>query len=55
VSQIDTIGHQGTNYSIPVPTDGKAMEIKKMLNDIRTGLVKDSHGWMMDIQIAEPA
>ena len=55
VSQIDTIGHQGTNYSIPVPTDGKAMEIKKMLNDIRTGLVEDTHGWMMDVQIAEPA
>jgi branched-chain amino acid aminotransferase len=55
VSQIDTIGHQGTNYSIPVPTDGKAMEIKKMLNDIRTGLVEDTHGWMMDVQIVEPA
>ena len=26
-----------------------------MLNDIRTGLVEDTHGWMMDVQIAEPA
>lgn len=55
VSQIDTIGHQGTNYSIPAPKDGRAMEIKKMLNDIRLGLVEDTHNWMMDIEIAQPA
>ena len=55
VSQIDTIGHQGVDFSIPVPADGKAMEIKKMLNEIRMGLVEDTHGWMMDIQVTQPA
>ncbi|MEY2962982.1 MAG: hypothetical protein RL754_243 [Bacteroidota bacterium] len=50
VSQIDTIGHQGTNYEIPAPKDGKAMEIKKLLNDIRLGRSEDTHGWMIDIK-----
>ena len=50
VSQIDTIGHQGTNYEIPAPKDGKAMEIKALLNDIRLGRTADTHQWMIDIK-----
>lgn len=49
VSQIDTIGHQGTNYSIPTPADGKAMEIKRLLNDIRLGRTPDTNQWMVDV------
>ena len=49
VSQIDTIGHEGTNYSIPTPIDGKAMEIKRLLNDIRLGRSPDSNQWMVDV------
>jgi len=55
VSQIDTIGHLGTNYSIPTPTDGKAMEIKRLLNDIRLGRTLDTHRWMMDAVIPATA
>ena len=55
VSQIDTIGHLGTNYSIPTPTDGKAMEIKRLLNDIRLGRTPDTHQWMMDAVIPATA
>lgn len=53
VSQIDTIGFDGENFSVPVPTDGKAMEIKRLLNDIRMGRSEDQYGWMMDVQTAE--
>lgn len=53
VSQIDTIGYQGTNYSIPTPQDGKAMEIKSMLNEIRMGRVEDIHNWMLDVPSGE--
>jgi branched-chain amino acid aminotransferase len=55
VSQIDTIGHQGTNYAVPAPKDGMAMEIKKMLNDIRMGRVADTHDWMVDLEVGTPA
>lgn len=55
VSQIDTIGYQGENFSIPVPKDGKAMEIKAMLNEIRLGRVADTHGWMFDVPVAQEA
>ncbi len=50
VSQISVIGYQGTNFEIPTPTDGKAMEIKRMLNDIRMGRVEDTHQWMTSIE-----
>jgi len=49
VSQIDTIGYQGENFSIPVPTDGKAMKIKSLLNDIRMGRTEDTYHWMVDV------
>jgi branched-chain amino acid aminotransferase len=49
VSQIDTIGHEDTNYSIPTPADGKAMEIKRLLNDIRLGRTPDTNQWMVDV------
>ena len=49
VSQIDTIGHEGTNYAIPTPIDGKAMEIKHLLNDIRLGRTPDTNQWMVDV------
>ncbi len=55
VSQIDTIGFQGENYSIPVPADGKAMEIKRLLNDIRMGRSEDKYGWMIDLSVTETA
>ena len=55
VSQIDTIGYQGSNYSIPVPADGKAMEIKRLLNDIRMGRSEDKYGWMIDLSVTETA
>lgn len=49
VSQIDTIGHEGTDFSIPTPADGKAMEIKRLLNDIRLGRTPDTNQWMVDV------
>lgn len=49
VSPICGIGHQGTDYSIPTPEDGKAMEIKKMLTDIRVGKTADKYNWMVDV------
>lgn len=55
VSQIDTIGYHGENFSIPVLTDGKAMEIKRLLNDIRLGRSEDSYGWMIDLPVSEIA
>ena len=55
VSKIDTIGNLGTNYSIPTPTDGKAMEIKRLLNDISLGRTPDIHKWMMDAVIPATA
>jgi len=55
VSQIDTIGYNGENFSIPVLTDGKAMEIKRLLNDIRLGRSEDSYGWMIDLPVSEIA
>jgi hypothetical protein len=38
-----------TNYSIPTPADGKAMEIKRLLNDIRLGRTPDTNQWMVDV------
>lgn len=55
VSQIDTIGYNGENFSIPVLADGKAMEIKHLLNDIRLGRSEDSYGWMIDLPVSEIA
>ena len=55
VSQIDTIGYHGENFSIPVLADGKAMEIKLLLNDIRLGRSEDSYGWMIDLPVSEIA
>ena len=55
VSQIDTIGYHGENFSIPVLADGKAMEIKRLLNDIRLGRSEDSYGWMIDLPVSEIA
>jgi branched-chain amino acid aminotransferase len=55
VSQIDTIGYNGENFSIPVLADGKAMEIKRLLNDIRLGRSEDSYGWMIDLPVSEIA
>jgi branched-chain amino acid aminotransferase len=55
VSQIDTIGYHGENFSIPVLADGKAMEIKRLLNDIRLGRSEDSYGWMIDLPVGEIA
>ena len=55
VSQIDTIGYNGENFSIPVLADGKAMEIKRLLNDIRLGRSQDSYGWMIDLPVSEIA
>jgi branched-chain amino acid aminotransferase len=55
VSQIDTIGYNGENFSIPVLADGKAMEIKRLLNDIRLGRSQDSYGWMIDLPVGEIA
>lgn len=52
VSQIDTIGYNGENFSIPVPENGKAMDIKKLLTDIRMGRSEDRYGWMMDLSIS---
>jgi len=55
VSQIDTIGYKGENFDIPVLADGRAMEIKKLLNDIRLGRTEDSYGWMIDLQVTATA
>lgn len=55
VSQIDTIGYNGENFSIPVLSDGKAMEIKRLLSDIRLGRSEDSYGWMIDLPVSEIA
>ncbi|MEC8458337.1 MAG: aminotransferase class IV, partial [Bacteroidota bacterium] len=55
VSQIDTIGYKGENFSIPVPADGKAMYIKRMLNDIRMGRSDDKYDWMVDLSVSETA
>ena len=56
VSQIDTIGYNGENFSIPVLADGKAMEIQAvLLNDIRLGRSEDSYGWMIDLPVSEIA
>ena len=55
VSQIDTIGYNGEDFSIPVLTDGKAMEIKRLLNDIRLGNSEDTYGWMIDLPVGETA
>ena len=55
VSQIDTIGYNGENFTIPVLADGKAMEIKRLLNDIRLGRSEDSYGWMIDLPVGEIA
>lgn len=46
VSQISTIGYRGTDFNIPTPRDGYAMQIKKMLTDIRSGAEQDPYGWM---------
>ncbi|HCP40331.1 MAG TPA: branched chain amino acid aminotransferase [Cryomorphaceae bacterium] len=55
VSQIDTIGYNGQNFSIPVLSDGKAVEIKRLLSDIRLGRSEDSYGWMMNLSVTEIA
>lgn len=55
VSQIDTIGYNGENFDIPVLADGKAMEIKRLLNDIRLGRSEDPYGWMVDLPVTEIA
>jgi branched-chain amino acid aminotransferase len=55
VSQIDTIGYNGEDFSIPVPADGKAMEIKRILNDIRMGRSEDKYSWMIDLSVTETA
>ena len=55
VSQIDTIGYNGENFNIPGLTDGKAMEIKRLLYDIRLGRSEDTYGWMLDLPVTEIA
>lgn len=46
VSQISTIGYRGEDYEVPTPKDGYAMQIKKLLTDIRSGAEQDPYGWM---------
>lgn len=49
VSPINGLGYKDKVYDVPTPTDGFAAKIKKGLNDIRTGLVEDTHGWMVKL------
>jgi len=49
VSPINGLGYKDKIYDVPTPTDGFAMKIKKGLNEIRTGLVADTHNWMVKI------
>ena len=49
VSQINALGYHGEIFDVPTPTDGFAMQIKKGLNDIRTGAAEDKYGWMVHL------
>ncbi len=49
VSQISTIGYRGEDFSIPVPKDGIAMQIKKQLTDLRMGKAEDPYNWMVKL------
>ena len=49
VSQINGLGYKDELFEIPTPTDGFAMQIKKGLTDIRTGVAEDKYGWMVKV------
>jgi branched-chain amino acid aminotransferase len=46
VSPVATINISGKDYHLPAVTDSALMiRLKKKLNDLRTGIEKDVHGW----------
>lgn len=47
VSPISQIGFRGTDFTIPTPQDGYAMQVKRALTDLRMGTVEDKYGWML--------
>jgi branched-chain amino acid aminotransferase len=50
ISQIVTIGYQGTDYELPPVAERKySPALGQELNDIRTGKVADTHGWVIKV------
>ncbi|CAA9255145.1 MAG: Branched-chain amino acid aminotransferase [uncultured Adhaeribacter sp.] len=50
ISQIVTIGYQGQNFDLPaVSTRKYSTQLAQTLDDIRTGKLTDTHGWMVHV------
>ncbi len=50
VSPFSAIGFEGTDYQLPeITTDSISSKLKNALNDIRTGKVEDSFGWVWKV------
>lgn len=51
VSPFAVIGYEGVDYELPAQTaDNIASRLKNALNDIRTGKVEDTNGWVWKIK-----
>lgn len=49
VSEINSFGYQGIQYSIDEPDDAFAPRLKKSLTDIQLGRANDPYGWRYEI------
>lgn len=50
ITKIDTIGFNGKNYNLDVNDDQSfSSKVLKELNDIRTGKVEDTRGWVLKV------
>jgi len=50
ITKIDTIGYEGKNFSLPVDDpESFSSRVLKELNDIRTGKIEDTRGWVLKI------
>lgn len=50
VAPIGIINIDGVDYTLPTVADPVTMRLKKMLDDIRTGVVEDRHHWMTIVE-----
>ena len=51
VSPFAVIGYEGVDYELPAQTANNiASRLKNALNDIRTGKVEDTNGWVWKIK-----
>lgn len=50
IAQIKSIGHIGNDYQLP-PVEGRIIsnKIANYMNDLRTGVIPDKRGWMVNV------